>query len=183
MQLLELTHALVYVFRTLLEGKPQNQQVCLINDYTDWKLAQSNNKASKVYLEAAQLLLPERIGVSYMVNTPSAFRILWRLLRPWMSKRTVEKTQVKSLNALCEDQNLPEGARLKEHGGTHEFDVDAYIAARQQADGVSGASGTECRHRPQEPIASALEEVRSPMDELRGMGNVNWEEYVKEGHL
>lgn len=98
--------------------------------------ANADNRGMKFLLEIFQNHFPGRVGVAYVVNSPFFYRLLWKLVKPWLSGDLLSKapslppwcliasqvTMLSSydgLNAFFTKQNL-----LPELGGTKEFNLE-----------------------------------------------------------
>jgi hypothetical protein len=77
----------------------------------------------KYQAEWSQLNCPELLGQAIVVNTPWFFNMIWKIVKPWLDKRTLEKVQVlggkeseKDLQKLIDPEQIPVAL-----GGTNPF--------------------------------------------------------------
>eukprot|EP01018_Ginkgo_biloba_P035224 Gb_14296 [translate_table: standard] len=74
---------------------------------------------------------PEYLGKMVIVNTPTAFKAIWAIIKPWLDKRTQKKIEVHGSNythkllELVEADNLPEflGGSCQCPGGCENSDA------------------------------------------------------------
>lgn len=97
--------------------------MALVYDLNGFEKANADNRGMKFLLEIFQNHFPGRVGVAYVVNSPFFYRLLWKLVKPWLSGDLLSKVTMLSsndgLNAYFTKQNL-----LTELGGTHQFDLE-----------------------------------------------------------
>lgn len=71
---------------------PASEQLIVLLDFTGYTLR--NAPPFKTSLETLKILQDyycERLGEALLLNPPSVFRVLWKLIRPFIDKRTLKK--------------------------------------------------------------------------------------------
>jgi hypothetical protein len=100
------------------ERKEIIETVTAIVDVQNMKLAQVTSEflgLIKTMASIDQTYYPETLGRIFIINTPSAFPIVWRCIKPWLSPIVASKIQVLSsmkewqpvLSAFIGEDNLP----------------------------------------------------------------------------
>lgn len=78
---------------------------------------------------------PEYLGKMIIVNSPTTFKAIWSIIKPWLDKRTQKKIEVHGSNyahkllELVDAENLPEflGGSCKCPGGCENSDAGPWI--------------------------------------------------------
>jgi len=66
-------------------------QFVVIVDFSNLGYSNFDLEGTKVMVEVLEAYFPERLGVSVCINTGWLFWILWKLISPFIPKRTREK--------------------------------------------------------------------------------------------
>ena len=96
---------------------PASEQLIVLLDFTGYTLR--NAPPFKTSLETLKILQDyycERLGEALLLNPPGVFRFLWKLIRPFIDKRTLKK-----INFL--PRNFKECDLLKERFDLNELDA------------------------------------------------------------
>lgn len=82
--------------QSLLLGTPV-ENFCMVIDVKDMGM----NKITREFLNLMQRIsevdqkhYPERLGVMYIINTPSVFPLVWKGVKPWLDVQTTNKIQI-----------------------------------------------------------------------------------------
>ena len=88
---------------------------CIIYDVL--QAIKSMNKQVRSFIQKLTKLdqdyYPEYLGKMFIVNTPTAFKAVWSMIKPWLDKRTQRKIEVHGSNfaskllELVDPENLP----------------------------------------------------------------------------
>eukprot|EP01137_Pigoraptor_chileana_P019645 Opistho-2@80939 len=129
----------IYLMERALENAPTHaHQVVMLMNYDNWKLKQSDRIMSKTLTAILTTVYAEHIGAVYLLNTPGYFKILWKMVKPWLPKRTVKKICMTSNAKLREDKSLTLACIPAFLGGSCGFNVEAWIQRRYTAEGLDG---------------------------------------------
>jgi len=85
------------------EGKPRDEGIYIIFDLIELGWKHFYMPAINVVMESLKiddLHYPELIKKLIIINAPSIFSVFWRLIKPMMDPRTVEKTEIYGNNFL-----------------------------------------------------------------------------------
>ncbi|QDZ17933.1 CRAL-TRIO domain-containing protein [Chloropicon primus] len=102
---------------TAVVTTPPEEQLIVLLDFTGYTLR--NAPPFKTSLETLKILQDhycERLGEALLLNPPGVFRMLWKLIRPFIDKRTLKK-----INFL--PKNFKECDLLQERFNLEELDV------------------------------------------------------------
>lgn len=174
---LSVLRGVAYIFERLLRVRPPLFSVRVVSDYENWSLRQMAPFLAKQCLDTVRRypFVPHTV----CVNVPWYFRIMWRIVRPFMSAKALEHFTVCGSGSAAEldalfapgsaasraaaDSAAPgiwprqlaqrRGARLKCCGGTDDFDVYAWIEAESAAERAALAPGTAPRAADSTPAA------------------------------
>lgn len=98
-------------------------EVVLVYDLNGFEKANADNRGMKFLLEIFQNHFPGRVGVAYVVNAPIFYRLLWKIVKPWLSGDLLSRVTMLSsndgLNAYFTKPNL-----LAELDGTLQFNLE-----------------------------------------------------------
>ena len=118
---------------------PQDQLIVLL-DFTGYTMRNAPSlKSSLETLKILQDYYCERLGEALLLNPPSVFRFLWKLIRPFIDKRTLAKINFLP-KSFVECDLLKERFDLEDLdaslGGTgdHPFDFEKYGALMMEED-------------------------------------------------
>ena len=81
---------------------PPREQLVILLDFTGYTLF--NAPPFKTSLETLKILQDcycERLGEALLLNPPTVFRVLWKLLRPFIDPRTLKKINILPKNFEC----------------------------------------------------------------------------------
>jgi len=89
---------LVYMMERAIEAMDEKgkgvEKCCIIVDFQGTGMRQSSVGNIQVSLDCAHVLqnhYPERLGLSYMLNTPWLFSAFWKCISPFLSEDTLKK--------------------------------------------------------------------------------------------
>lgn len=111
---------------------PPEEQLIVLLDFTGYTLR--NAPPFKTSLETLKILQDyycERLGEALLLNPPGVFRFLWKLIRPFIDKRTLKKINFlprnyKECDLLKERFNLEELDTALGGTGNFPYDHEAY---------------------------------------------------------
>ncbi len=131
----------------------------VIYDLNGFEKNNADNRGLKFLLEAFQTHYPGRVAVAYVINAPFFYRLLWKLVKPWLSGDLMSKvTMLSSHEGLWPHftkQNL-----LPEHGGTAQFNTAAWLADVAAKEGVTlPPPGQNAPHPVNGELAGLLQEI------------------------
>jgi len=121
---------------------PASEQLIVLLDFTGYTLR--NAPPFKTSLETLKILQDyycERLGEAMLLNPPSVFRVLWKLIRPFIDKRTLRKISFlprnfKECDILKERFNLDDLDTALGGRGDFPYDHDKYGAMMKAEDEV-----------------------------------------------
>ncbi|KJE89044.1 hypothetical protein CAOG_00602 [Capsaspora owczarzaki ATCC 30864] len=134
----DMLKAQAYLFDTLFKVSspaPIDGFIALC-DYSDWALKQSSPQLVKLTFDLARRY--PFTPVTYAVNVPWYFRVVWAFAKPFMSQAAIDSFSVLSMSELAE--RLTPDQREPELGGTLQFNLDEWIAGRFKAEGIDEAN-------------------------------------------
>lgn len=129
---IEVSQATTYLFERIMAVEPPVTHYVVLLDYKDWALSQSSPRIAKMVLDLAKRY--PLVPASYAVNVPWYFRMVWKVVKPWMTAEAVEKFNMLSSSEVAKavgPENAPE-----EFGGTYNFDREAWLQSLFHKDNV-----------------------------------------------
>eukprot|EP01094_Clydonella_sp_ATCC50884_P027838 TRINITY_DN8175_c0_g1_i1.p1 TRINITY_DN8175_c0_g1~~TRINITY_DN8175_c0_g1_i1.p1 ORF type:complete len:697 (+),score=234.42 TRINITY_DN8175_c0_g1_i1:87-2177(+) len=139
----------VYNLERACELVKDNEEVILIEDLSGFSRSQADNRIAKLFLELVQAHYPGRLGGFYAVNAPWYYRLLFKVVKPWLSLELQSKVHIlggtdELLQYVAKDQLIPE------LGGTFPFDLEEHLQERARIEGVP-LDGPD-KHEPKEEV-------------------------------
>jgi len=137
---LETLKLVVYVIERALEDLNGDVQDCvLVYDLRDWERKQTDNRTVKLLLEMVQAHYPARIGLLLVVSAPWYFRVVFKVIRPWLGQDLIQKVHIygevdEMGKWIAPDQRLPEWA------GSADYDLNRWLQQRANLEGVDLAA-------------------------------------------
>lgn len=124
-----LLESLVYLLGHITsKEKASTDGIAFMANMSGWGWSNFGTRYAKSFFDLMQGSYPLRIRTFLIMNPPSWFGMVWRIIRPMMSKKFAEKVHIVSDDAIYEHvskDHLPE-----EMGGGSDFGqlVDEFIA-------------------------------------------------------
>ncbi len=140
---------------------PAAEQLIVLLDFTGYTLR--NAPPYKTSLETLKILQDyycERLGEAMLLNPPGVFRVLWKLIRPFIDKRTLKKINFlprnfKECDILKERFNLDDLDTALGGRGDHPYDHDKYGAIMMAEDEARKSRPPVIPPRPSPPASIA----------------------------
>lgn len=85
---------------------PGVEQCTLLVDFENWGLKNADHDLDKMMIEAIQNYYPERLGVAYLMNAPTIFKMAWTVVKPLLDKRTASKLRFLSGSSSSREELL-----------------------------------------------------------------------------
>eukprot|EP00128_Syssomonas_multiformis_P018114 Colp12_sorted_trinity150504_noHs@10258 len=154
-----LSRCIAYLFDQVYRMNPPVSEMFCLFDYSDWSLRQTAPRLAKLSLDIAKRY--PFVPISRAVNVPWYFRVIWKVVSPWMTKSALEHWKVlgspKDLQDEVEKQFVP-----KHLGGSYEYDIEEWIKKRYQIEGLKeGQKGSG-----EDAFALAMQRLDTPIDEI-----------------
>mmetsp|Transcript_11140 Transcript_11140/g.29926 ORF Transcript_11140/g.29926 Transcript_11140/m.29926 type:complete len:281 (-) Transcript_11140:236-1078(-) len=136
MPLDELLEAAVYVMERLAdEETTQLAGICFLVDMRNWGWSNFSVKYASQWLGLMQNRFPLRLRAWVMLDTPSWFGAVWRIIRPMMTARFASKWKFGPL-AEADKYVSPEN-RTTDLDGSFAFDMEDWIRHRASLENVT----------------------------------------------
>lgn len=91
----ELLHSLVYLMDCMAQDEQNaTEGIAFMADMQDWKMSNFGVKYAKAFFDTLQGRYPLRVRMFLIVDPPSWFESVWKLIRPMMSNDFVAKTHI-----------------------------------------------------------------------------------------
>jgi len=158
----DLMRSLVYLLERMTEREATSiNGLAFMANMADWGYSNFSVNYCKNFLDTMQGRYPCRIRLFLIVNPPSWFSIIWRIMRTMMSKQFAEKVFLPKGNELfnfVDAENVP-----KEFGGTLDLDeaLQSFIKYRYKVEGIEY---TERAINYTAPVMMSAEKVEIEQD-------------------
>jgi hypothetical protein len=124
----------IYLFEKAFKQTGKEEAV-LIYDLSNYEKQNADNRTLKFLLDIFQYHYPGRISSVFVLNAPFFYRLLWKMVKPWLSGELMSKVNMltpEDLRGFIQPSNL-----LVEHGGTATFDLARWMQEAAALEGVS----------------------------------------------
>jgi hypothetical protein len=107
----------------------RSQEITLLEDLDGFSRDKADPRMAKFMLEMVQSHYPGRLGDFIAFNAPWYYRLIFKIVKPWLSAELVSKVNI--LGSASELKNFIDTDQLlPEWGGTFKFDLEKWIEER-----------------------------------------------------
>ena len=116
---------------------PQEEKIVIILDLKGFTMTNMDFEGTKLLIDLLQKKFPENLGNLHILNSPFIFQACWKIIKPWIDKRTAKKVcfvNTEQLNEYVDISTLPEEVK-KEYDQQFK---DSLLAVKRQRGVSSG---------------------------------------------
>eukprot|EP00162_Nutomonas_longa_P007895 comp18109_c0_seq1/m.31778 comp18109_c0_seq1/g.31778 ORF comp18109_c0_seq1/g.31778 comp18109_c0_seq1/m.31778 type:complete len:217 (-) comp18109_c0_seq1:6-656(-) len=141
----------------MLDAKTDS--LCLVFDMTGFGLSNMDYSFVKFLIGTFEKYYPERLGKALLVNSPWLFWGCWKIISPWLDKRTSSKVHFVDTKQL--DEHIDKDNLTKFLGGNDDWE---FVFDASDTEGFAGpprtaAAGAEAQTAPAASTSAAVEPV------------------------
>eukprot|EP00339_Tiarina_fusa_P022677 CAMPEP_0117072790 /NCGR_PEP_ID=MMETSP0472-20121206/51246_1 /TAXON_ID=693140 ORGANISM="Tiarina fusus, Strain LIS" /NCGR_SAMPLE_ID=MMETSP0472 /ASSEMBLY_ACC=CAM_ASM_000603 /LENGTH=353 /DNA_ID=CAMNT_0004797063 /DNA_START=21 /DNA_END=1079 /DNA_ORIENTATION=+ len=150
---LETLKLAVYGFELAIQSMPEGvDELLIIENLSGFSKENADNRMVKYLLEVVQNHYPGRVGKFVAVNAPWYYRLLFKVVKPWLSSELLSKVNIYSDTEKLTDF-VDRGNITKELGGNFQLDIEPWLLDRAEKESVDLASPTPVNIAPQIIVA------------------------------
>jgi len=151
----ELMRSLVYLLERAIESEDtQKRGFTFLANMANWGWHNFSVHYASTFFDTLQNRFPARVGLFLIVDPPSWFGLIWRLIRPMMSSKFASKVNLpysSDLGQWFDEDNIP-----KEVGGKYDFDFKKWVQNRYTIEGIDPTDKTEDSEKFESVVAEAI---------------------------
>ena len=139
----------IYAFEIAFHSLLFSDEVVVVEDLNGFdRDKNADNRMVKLLLEIVQAHFPERIGRFFAVNAPWYYKLLFKVVKPWLSSELASKVTIASDPIDALKPFVAPDQLIKDLGGTCLFEFNDWILQRCLVERVSPRLLEENLHHP-----------------------------------
>jgi len=156
----DLLRSLIYLLERMTERESTaTEGLAFMANMADWGWSNFSMKYAKSFFDTMQGRFPCRVRLFIIANPPSWFSMVWRLIRPMMTKQFADKVFLptgKEIFNFFDAEHVP-----KEVGGNLEVDdvLETFIKHRHSVEGLTFTERAKSFSHPAKIVAHKVEDV------------------------
>lgn len=121
----------IYAFEIAYKTLLYSNEVIVVEDLDGFdRDKNADNRMVKLLLEIVQAHFPERIGRFFAVNAPWYYKLLFKVVKPWLSSELAGKVSIATDPFDTLKQYVAPDQLIKDLGGSCVFDFNDWILQR-----------------------------------------------------
>jgi len=146
---LETLKLAVYGFELAIKSMPDDvEEILIIENLEGFTKDNADNRMVKYLLEICQNHYPGRIGQFVAVNAPWYYRLLFKVVKPWLSDDLLSKVNICSDTSTLVDFVDPKNLTT-DLGGNYNLNIDDWITERAKKENVDLTNPSSISIAPQ----------------------------------
>jgi len=126
----------MYLLERAIEDAGDAQQIVLINDLNGFEKKNNDFRMNKLMLEMVLAHFPNRVGAIWCVSTPWIFRMVFRVIKPWLGDELVSRVHLFGGTSELREF-IAEDQLLTDFGGKCKEDIRGWAEERARIEGVN----------------------------------------------